>query len=235
MFRQLRSMGTTQQTVINFSAKELTEKLKRIHTKNQIMHKYKNSINFPSLSILQKQPRDIPELPSDAIIIETIEKAQNAAREALIRIGMAEEEIDMTDSIIVRKSRSQEAGNDSVEDEDYYMEEDDEHEFEEEIDDCDTRNSEDEEMFDESESEECTGETFQEVQPIYDAEELFPNCNDTLNLKSSTTGEKHSFRIRDKKGNVKSVKKSTFLWMVTPAKYRLSSDRLRRFVQREFK
>ena len=44
LFRQLRSMASTNQTIINFSIKEMSEKLKRVQMKWQIIYKYKYTI-----------------------------------------------------------------------------------------------------------------------------------------------------------------------------------------------
>lgn len=238
IFRQLRSMGTTQQTVINFTAKELTEKLKRIHTKMQIMYKHKDSINFPSVTRLQKHQCEVPVLPSDEMIISTVEKAQDIARETLIEMGIEYKDINMADSINIRGSEPLDTEFVNVEDGDYFVEDIDESEVPRRI--CNEDEQENEQYEDEDEivngsgnEDQANDETMQHNDPIYNATELFPNCNGGLNLKSSTVGEKYCFKIRDVNGSIKLVKKSTFLWMITRGKYRLSSDRLRRFCQKE--
>lgn len=72
------------------------------------------------------------------------------------------------------------------------------------------------------------------TEEVYELDELFPDCDGTLNLKSSTSGSRHTFHVRDRSGNIKIIKKQTLLWMMTDGRYRLSTDRLRRFQQREF-
>lgn len=228
-------MGTTQQTVINFTAKELTEKLKRIHAKMRIMHAHKDSIHFPYMARLADKRRIAPSLPSDECIIQAVERAQEAAHEALLNIGIRHEDINLADSINSINNIPEEVEFVNVEFTDFYM---DGHE--------DTAigdyRADNEYNNDEIEAEGINGTEAQhdlEVDincnnVVYDAAELIPNYNDTLNLKSSTVGEKYCFRIRDSTGTVKVVKKSTFLWLITTGKYRLSSDRSRRFIQREF-
>lgn len=68
---------------------------------------------------------------------------------------------------------------------------------------------------------------------IYCANVLFPNCGNTLNLKNTKSDNKHTFKIKDASGKIKHIKKTTLVWMLTQDRHKLSTDRLRRFQQKE--
>lgn len=211
-------MGTTNQTVVNFSIKELTDKLKRIHMKTCIMYKHKDKISFPSITRCNKSTPS-QYLPSDEEIITAVEKAHCSAREELQRVGLMDP--NFTDAII------------------YKLDPPSELEF---VNCCEgscfnseTEPSKEPEFISVGHAN-AWAETDSNIpqEPICEAVELFPNCSDNLNLKSTTVGSKYSFKIRDLKGQIKTIKKATLLWMMAPSRFRLSNDRLRRFTQREF-
>lgn len=227
LFRELRSMGTTNQTVVNFSIRELTDKLKRIHMKTCIINKHKDKISFPTMTRYKDKPQTLQSLPSNEEIIRAVEKAHCTARDELTHVGLLN--ADFTDAVSYKLDPPME-----IEFVDCYddpcMGEDclySQTELPKELEFIAVNNTETDDSYG-SDDEEAREE------PIYDAAQLFPNCSESLNLKSSTVGNRYSFKIRDLNGQIKTIKKATLLWMMAPGRFRLSNDRLRRFVQREF-
>lgn len=231
LFRELRSMATSNQTVVNFSIKELTEKLKRIFMKRHIMYKHRDIIKFPFMEKLQRRCNGLTTLPSDIEMIEAVEKAQTVAYEILVSLGLSRSTIEIQDSIglgiNVPDIEFIDVGltEDSTDSDEHSIDSSSLPKFDlhcEEL--SDSENVEyDDNMSNQAQSHEL----------VYDAAKIFKNFNDDLQLKSSRTGNKHTFKIKDAKGDIKNVKKSTLLWMLTAGRHKLSTDRLRRFQQTE--
>ncbi|XP_053699211.1 uncharacterized protein LOC128746192 [Sabethes cyaneus] len=221
IFRQLRSMASTNQTIVNFTVKELTEKLRRIQMKMTIMLKHQKSINFPALICESSTEQS---MPSDDELITVVEKAMITARRILFNLGLDNDSIDLCNSLnktdtMLPAIEFINIGADLCVSDDEMESEDIEH----------TESFlQDEPISDEGDHSHETTTTGD----IFDAAELFDNCNDGLNLKSSRVGDRHSFKIRDSDGRIKVIKKSTVLWMFTQGRQQLSTDRIRRFQQK---
>lgn len=99
IFRQLRSMATTNQTIVNFTAKELTSKLKRVQMKTDIMYRCSDRVNFPSITRYSNNRKVQYSLPSPDEIIDAVIRAKHSAHDALVGIGIEEQNINMDDSI----------------------------------------------------------------------------------------------------------------------------------------
>lgn len=173
------------------------------------------------------KPQTLQILPSDEEIIRAVEKAHCTAREELVQVGLLN--ADFTDALSYKLDPPMEVEFVNCHDDPYLEEEclNSETELPEELEFIavnDTETDDSNESSNESDDEE----------PIYDAVKLFPNCSNSLNLRSSTVGNRYSFKIRDLNGQIKTIKKVSLLWMMAPGRFRLSNDRLRRFVQREF-
>lgn len=107
LFRVLRSLTTTCQTVINFSVKEFTEKLKRVQFKYNIMYNRRDKLNFPTLDRLQQRKTNI-DLPTNAAINDAIKQAQVTAIRELLALGVCKSLVDLPISIGHVNSKSQE-------------------------------------------------------------------------------------------------------------------------------
>ncbi len=84
-FRQLRSMTTTNSTVINFN---MVHKLQKIELQNEIFVASPDYIKFPRLNN-KKQRMVVPKiLPSNEDIISILEKAKAKASEDLRSLGI---------------------------------------------------------------------------------------------------------------------------------------------------
>lgn len=264
LFREMRSISTTNQTVVNFTIKEFTEKLKRIQMKSTIMYRNKNTIRYPALQRLQSKRDVLTSLPSDEDIQAAVMKAHSTAQEAMLGMGIFD--IDMNASVFFTSDlKPLQTEFVSLEEYDGEMEEFEsmaemnsslEMQVDEEISGNDSREPLETEFISmdyEDYSDESMGGGYlnevnnlstasldndsssmeKNLEPIYDGTELFPDCNDSLNLKSSTVGAKHCFRIRNSKGDIKMIKKSTLLWMMVSGRNKLSTDRVKRFMQQQ--
>lgn len=245
LFGQLRTMASTNQTVVNFTIKELRAKLKRLQMKTCIMHKYNGEINFPSLDKFNTaHPPQV--LPNDIEITNEVSKAELTARQMLQSLGLSDAEIDFTDSLNLRSTnRPNQPTEFEFVNADPYNDEFSDMEQEEHDDDDpgivgkspQTQSPESaNDEFDFSDTVEFVQvqqEEFDErlEEPIYAIEDIF-GTSEELTLKSTSTGDKHVFKIRDSTGHVKHIKKSTFLWMVAPGRQILSVDRNQRFRQK---
>uniref|UniRef100_A0A8D8H5Y3 (northern house mosquito) hypothetical protein n=1 Tax=Culex pipiens TaxID=7175 RepID=A0A8D8H5Y3_CULPI len=244
LFGQLRTMASTNQTVVNFTIKELRAKLKRLQMKTCIMHKYNGEINFPSLEKFNNaHPTQV--LPNDIEITNEVSKAELTARQMLQSLGLSDGEIDFTDSLNLRSNNrpnqptefefvNADSHNDEFSDLEEEEHDDDDPEIVGKSTQTQSSESADDE-FDFSDTLEFVQvqQEFDErlEEPIYAIEDLF-DTSEELTLKSTSAGDKHVFKIRDSTGHVKHIKKSTFLWMVAPGRQILSVDRNQRFRQK---
>lgn len=245
LFRELRSMSSTKQTVVNFTSKELTDKLKRIHMRWNIMYRNRNQIHFPTL---EKYERRLVEknLPSDDEIKAVVLTAYNTARKALMAVGIGDDTVNMNYAINWRSQRlefefigvmEQEmfSASDVEPQEELTLIETDEYNATDDSETAKTNNDtaediEPESDYSDNESVYRTDYTVQD-EPTYDAAKLFDNFTDFLNLKTTTTGSRHTFQISDN-NEIKIIKKATIVWMLTSGRKRLSADRQRRFIQK---
>lgn len=218
LFRELRSMSTTNQTVVNFSIKELTEKLKRIYMKRCIMYKHRHQINFPFVNSRQQNQSCL--LPSNEDIVSSIEKSKITAQKTLLDLGIEPSLINICDSVL---------NHCNVQEMEF---------FDINLDECidEQRDITQSTLLNDQEEITCNNHDSAELvcecntTTVYEAAELFGECGE-LKLKSSVSGNKHTFKISDSSGQIKNVKKSTLLWMITEGRHRLSTDRMRRFQQ----
>lgn len=211
LFRELRSMSSTNQTVVNFSIKELTEKLRRVYMKRCIMYKHHDQINFPYINT-KRQNQSCLILPSNDDIKASVVKCKTNAQKTLLGLGMEPSLIDMSDSVLnhVDFQRTEFVGVDVEDssDEEYFKHD----------------------IYDDQGNARCDQYVTDGSSTVYNAAEHFSNC-DEIKLKSSTSGLKHTFKISDSSGQIKNIKKSTLLWMLTEDRHKLSADRVRRFQQ----
>ncbi|XP_058826771.1 uncharacterized protein LOC131686793 [Topomyia yanbarensis] len=105
-FRELRSMTTVNHTAVNFTMKDVEQRMQRVQMKLLIAHRRKNILAFPSLRKQASKALAAKscELPDDDQIKQAIEKAAQDASELLISVGFDPESINFTNSMILRKS-----------------------------------------------------------------------------------------------------------------------------------
>lgn len=101
IFRNLRSMTTMNHTQINFSFKEMGEKLRRAHVLQQIQHRNSGKHQFPdhSSSAGSIQP---PNLPTDTEIKVALTRAEAIASDVLEKLGIARAEQSFEFSVVAR-------------------------------------------------------------------------------------------------------------------------------------
>lgn len=99
LFRQLRSMAPVEQTIVNFNIKELSEKLKRLQMKTNIMYRHSNSINFPAMARHHGPRVPVVSLPTIEEIKNTVKKAMDSARSELLSVGIEGDEVNFQPSI----------------------------------------------------------------------------------------------------------------------------------------
>lgn len=222
-------MATTNQTVVNFTIKELTEKLKRIQMKLNIMYINCDQINFPSIDKLKN--RTVPSsLPSEKDILNTITKAYAIAREELLAVGIKRPNFKA--SVNLPNKNTPEFVDVGAIDTD--VEEDGNNDERQELDVKRSCTS----QYHPIEFVEVTGSDLENerqlLHMVYELDNFLPNCNGEIKLKNCRTGHKHTFNVRDSKGKIINVKKEYLLYLLTPERYQLSTDRLTRFRQKEF-
>ncbi|XP_058454508.1 uncharacterized protein LOC131432318 isoform X1 [Malaya genurostris] len=193
-FRAARSFTTTESTVVNFTMKSFQSRLNRIQAKQDIMYSRTEEFSFPRI---QQNTNTVNfDMPSTQEIVCTLTKARAYAFDTLISLGIDKLDIEFTDSLSLRHSRTKPTDFEFI-------------------------------------SLQCSGnsaiERNFEALDINDVEELIPNSGGELNLKNSKCSTRHTFAIRNKKGTVIHVKKSTFLWILSNGTQRCSSDRSYRF------
>ncbi|XP_065092377.1 uncharacterized protein LOC135713194 [Ochlerotatus camptorhynchus] len=95
-FRELRSMTTVNHTAVNFTMKEVEQRMQKVQMKLFIVHRRKTELNFPCLQKkqLKSQKTPIHDLPNDIQIRQAIEKAANDAIHLLNHLGVEQEDID---------------------------------------------------------------------------------------------------------------------------------------------
>lgn len=107
-FRAARSFTSTESTVVNFNMQTFESRLNRIEAKIGIMHSRKDDFIFPQLRTIDEQQ---PErgLPSDATIIEIVEKSQ-AEAVRLLKIFELDKP-DFSESIYIREPKTKRGDN----------------------------------------------------------------------------------------------------------------------------
>lgn len=234
LFRELRSMTTTQHTQVDFTLKEFGEKLRRAQMKLRVAYRNKHMLKFPTIDRRESKYTEVFELPSDEEIFNKIEEAQQSASRKLQQLGINETEGLFEDSLQKRQMLfafvcTEDVDGDDLND-DYDIDEMETVEPPEVSAILDSTAPDE----DSSELEEATEEThdsnIDDDIKTYEASLLFPNMNNNLNLKSSTT-KKHTFKIRDSTGKIFFIKKSTLVWMLTTGRHRRVATRVARYMQ----
>lgn len=210
LFRELRSMTTTNHTQVDFTMKEFGKKLRRAQMKLRIAYRNKDILKFPTISRMESNYKHIYQLPSNREILETIEEALECASGMLQKLGISKTELSFEDSLIERQSSFE-----------FVCTGDDVSDISEEF---------SSEMLPLNEMNEAVFEEESASNRIYDANLLFANFNGELHLKSSAT-RKNTFKIRDCNGNILFIKKSTLVWMLTNGRYRRTATRVARYRQ----
>lgn len=187
------------------------------------MYKNQHLVNFPFIIKHQKLNSDC-HMPSNEEIINVINKAQDQARNILLSIGMESTMINMNDSVNNSLNAAE------IEFVDLGTTETFDDEDHEDLGDVNGAEILDSDLVS---ANKASSNEQDDQHSVYEATKIFPNFNGTLQLKSCRTGNKHTFRIADNRGKIKNVKKRTLLWMLTKGQQKLSTDRVRRFQQRE--
>lgn len=105
-FRELRSMTTMNHTAINFTMKDVEQRMQRVQMKLLIAHRRKNMLSFPSLrkNASKALAAKSYDLPDDDQISQSIKKAEEKATELLLSVGFSKKDINFTNSLILRNS-----------------------------------------------------------------------------------------------------------------------------------
>lgn len=210
LFRELRSMTGTSETAVEFSMKQIGERLRRAFMKVRISYKQKSVYEFPDVNDkLNRHTSAVPEMPTDYEISCTIEQARTQASSDLVKLGVPLERQNFNDSL--------------NHDHDFEFVSTGTHsDLEDQPDDTVP-------ISDDGVEERDSQDDASEEVPIYDAGELFENFSGELKLKSTTTNTKHTFCIRDSFGKVHNIKKSKVLYMLTPGRIRQTATRTIRY------
>lgn len=105
-FRELRSMTTMNHTAVNFTMKDVEQRIQKMQMKLLIAHRRKCTLSFPSLrkQVCKALAAPSYDLPNDDQIAESIKLAEQKATELLISVGFDEDKIDFTHSLTIRNS-----------------------------------------------------------------------------------------------------------------------------------
>lgn len=178
LFRQLRSMGTTNYTKINFTLYEIFHLISRVDLMNEIifLRLNKENICFPRTKKIFGISHSPIQLPTDEEICQAMKNAQKDAMKTASDFGMQVDVADISKCELIQISL-------------HAME------------------TEEEEFFD----------------PDDDEEEIFVGFPD-----DETVSHSKYIELINEDGSVKSIRKSTLVWLLTETKSKLSSDRLKR-------
>lgn len=216
-YRQLRSMTTTNSTVINFNMFEITHRFQKVEMQNEIFATAPDFIKFPRLQS-KKEKMVLPTtFPSNDDIISLIENAKELAIKDLSDVGIEETQTlnlkcqvsYVSDSCVFSDNFDEDNCDDDPED-DYEVDCDDLANFgESEEDDPDVQR-------DLHTLSSITGELM-----VKDYSNKFFD-NDCLDESSIFVA------VNDSSGKRKVVRKSTICWLLMEDKHKLSNDRLSR-------
>ncbi|XP_053696760.1 uncharacterized protein LOC128744041 [Sabethes cyaneus] len=215
-------MTSTNETVINFTMKELGKKIWRAMMKTHISYRCQNELKFPSLKRREEKYSKVFTLPHNIDIRHAIEKARIVAINQLTDVGIPANEQNFEGSLdIIQRSIDFEfvpvqcsLDSDSS---------DSSSSLKNSFEIIDSRSSE-------------TNSTMHitdtpGANEIYEAEKIFQNVNGELCLKNCATTNKHTFNISTQSGKVYIVKISTVVWMLSSGRFKCSNDRISRFQQ----
>ncbi|KAF5280410.1 hypothetical protein FQR65_LT03219 [Abscondita terminalis] len=216
LFRTARSMTSTYSTMINFSIKDLSYRIGRIHTINNIISDMNAEFSFPreEKKGIVKQNLLKYSLTYEEIgridIESTVQRALNDVRKHVEKIEILKDEIDYMNldlqliihgneetkefhDIEIDENITKELGDDRVESDDYAIEE-------------------------------IRNETI-----IEDSEERSLDLKDYSQNVKDISQDSIYVKI-DLKDKIAIIKKSSLCWLLNESNGRVSNDRLRRFI-----
>lgn len=219
-FRQLRSMTSTEATVINFTMLEMINRLKKVQLLSDIVTDAPGEIKFPRIQNRKTLTR-LSEFPTDEEILDLIEDAKKKASADVLEIGIDVEKtptIDFKCQVLYDNATS---GSDDLK--------------------C---------LYDpdDKDIEDIVSEHVEEFDNLGE-DESYQELSKDLNTLSSMTGplnlKVHTYSgidlsetspyciVSDGSGNEEPVRKSSICWFLSRNKHSLSSDRLTRVKQSE--
>lgn len=214
-FRQVRSMSSTFSTVVNCSMIDIIYRIRKIQLQFDIVHICKGTYKFPRLESKEKQKASastLQLLPSEQDIIALIEKAKSDVVKDMSNLDIDISKLDFKCQVQPTKFQ---------------------HEFHYE--DIDAADSDDENEGDESHNDNTDfGDEFG------DDLHVISGLTGELQMRDySTSGiqlqENGIFAIVvDSTGKESVVRKSSICWLLSSDKYKLSSDRLQRVMERDY-
>lgn len=249
LFRELRSMTTTLETAVEFSMREIGDRIRRAFMKVLVSYRQKETYTFPNIIKKMAKYPDMHQIPCRESIKHEIERARLEASRSLSELGILPDNQNFTDSLNVRDASEIEfvsAGTTLDSDEEDVEPNGFEFiSFENETEEAGAIANDDITTEDETDDENAPSEeestssvhnekTDATEERTYNANEIFPNFGGELKLKSSTSSKKHTFLIKDCKGKVHRIKKSKVLWMMTNGRSRQINTRLERYKQKPY-
>lgn len=214
MFRSFRSMGTINFTKINFTLHELFQMVSRQEMIQKTIHAH-IGLEFPRQFQSENDSSDptyTVQFPTNEEIVNGMIDARSRALESAKKFGIILNADDITTTEL---QFSRERVAESLADDMYYQ-----------------TVEEDEELDEEDKVDEEFSEILCEENASPDANELAsenPEENAEIsNTQSPTQSTSNMVDVFDSDGSKKSIRKSTFLWMLAENKNKLSSDRLKR-------
>lgn len=211
IFRQMRSMTTANYTKINFSLFELLHLISRVELMNEIIYTRMNidGVNFPRAYKVYDNSTSISTETSIELNIETNHEmglASNIAQPRAQQLLPTNREIIQV-LLNARSDALKYAADIGMQVQIA------------EIEKCDL--SKGKEVTDEEED-------IWELRPEELDENIIENVARDVDVDLRTSMRSKYIDLRLEDGSVKSVKKSTFIWMLTDSKGKMSSDRLKR-------
>lgn len=199
-FRLFRSMGTTQFTRINFTILDLIHMIGRIEVQNDISYCKLNGVEGVEMPHKRKKKTVCYELPTNEQLNDTIEKAKMEAIKMAETLGI----LNCTEQIEKFEFKSR-----------LKLDQDEEEPYDEDEYDYEILNYSNNMEIVEDQSTDIENEL--DIDLMEDDNFLSIDTNSPL------------IYVSDERGQKKLIPKSTFLWMITGAKQKMSNDRLKRF------
>lgn len=198
-FRHARSLTSTQSTVVNFNLLEFLQRSKRIQIQENLSCKLKDSFVSPRYKQTSTCLNEPFEFPTNDEIFKIVEDARENATKHLL-------EVCITSSNFATCVSANKTIIDAYDDE--------------EADEVEVIELNGMEIDDE-----------EEKATIVEAEKIFKDMGSTLMLTnySSTSSSELHFELKNRDGTIIKIRKSTFIWMLTKEKQKVSTDRTRRF------
>lgn len=101
-------MTTLNHTAINFTIKDVEQRMQKVQMKLLIMYRRKKLLHFPTLRKQEQKASEtiIYDLPTDDEICKAILDAEIDATELLISVGCIKDEIEFSNNIVIRNSQT---------------------------------------------------------------------------------------------------------------------------------